>query len=60
LTPRNEGYDFSGLLALNLNDSANEQINLEVDLRRERVNVLRKYLDGILDDVDGYATGKRR
>lgn len=55
---RNDGYDFSGLLSLNLNESANEQIDLEVDLRRERVNVLRKYLDGILDDVDGYATGK--
>ena len=54
---RNADHDFTGLLSLNLDDSAAEQIDLNVTLRKERINPLRKYLDGILADVDGYATG---
>lgn len=55
---RNVDHDFTGLLSLNLNDSVQQQIDLNVVLRKERVNTLRKYLNGILADVDGYATGK--
>jgi hypothetical protein len=55
---RNPGYDFSAALNLNLSDSVNEQLDLEMDLRHERIKLLEKYLGDIFDEMDGFATGK--
>src|SRR5205814_436238 len=53
----NADYDFSGTLALNFSDSAREQINTTLPLRNMRINVLKKYLGIVFDDIDGYASG---
>lgn len=54
---KNEGYDFSALLNMDLNDSAATQINTNIVLRNERVSLLKNYLTSIFDDIDGYANG---
>ena len=53
----NKDYDFSGKLNLDLNDSAEQQINTVIPLRNMRINVLQKYLTTVFDQVDGFATG---
>lgn len=53
----NEAYDFTGKIQLDLNDSAENQINAVVPVKNMRVNVLKKYLNVIFDEVDGFANG---
>lgn len=55
---KNPDYNFSALLKLDVADSADEQLNLEVELRNERISLLEVYLKDIFDEMDGYATGK--
>lgn len=55
---QNPQYDFDGDVAINLLQPDNYTIASTIDLRNERLSILRKYLNGLLDEVDGYATGK--
>lgn len=53
----NKDYDFDGEVTINLQQPGNYTIGSSIDLRNERLTILRKYLNGLLDEVDGYATG---
>lgn len=53
----NKDYDFEGEVTINLQHPGNYTIGASIDLRNERLTILRKYLDGLLDEVDGFATG---
>ncbi|HSC53448.1 MAG TPA: translocation/assembly module TamB domain-containing protein [Phnomibacter sp.] len=55
---RNPGYDFSANLKLDLDSTAHNQLDLVLELRKERIKLLEKYLEGIFDEMDGYATGQ--
>ncbi|MCU0333658.1 MAG: translocation/assembly module TamB [Chitinophagaceae bacterium] len=57
---RNPGYDFSAALNMRLGKAGDGLMDASIDLRREKISVLRKYLDGILADLDGYASGQLR
>jgi hypothetical protein len=54
----NEGYRFNADIQANLYDSTGNQINILLDLERERLSLLKGYLNTIFDDFDGYATGR--
>jgi hypothetical protein len=54
----NKDYDFTGKVALDLRDSAETQINTIIPLKNMRINILKKYLTSVFDDVDGYANGQ--
>ncbi len=54
----NKAYDFDGLVKLDFSKEAPMQIETKVQLHNERINILRKYLTDIFDDIDGYANGE--
>lgn len=54
----NPGYDFDAFVKLNLSDSATRQIDSKIFIRNERLNILRKYLTDVFDDIDGFANGE--
>ena len=54
----NENYRFNADIEANLYDSTGNQINIVLDLQRERLTLLKGYLNTIFDDFDGYATGR--
>ena len=60
LNSNNADYDLNSVVKLNLNDSADEQINTTVPIKHARINFLRTYLDAVFDDIDGYANGELR
>ncbi|MCU0395156.1 MAG: translocation/assembly module TamB, partial [Chitinophagaceae bacterium] len=54
---RNPEYDMGGLVRINLNDTAGQQIDADIELRNERISVLENYLSMVFRDMDGYASG---
>ena len=57
---KNPNYEFGGTIMLNLNDSADVQINTNIPLKRTRINLLSQYLTSVFDEVDGFASGNLR
>ncbi|RZK37518.1 MAG: hypothetical protein EOO61_08875, partial [Hymenobacter sp.] len=53
----NEGYRFDAAINANLYDSTGNQLSIDINLQRERLNILQGYLNTIFDEFDGYATG---
>ena len=54
----NEGYRFDADINANLYDSTGNQLSIDINLQRERLNILQGYLNTIFDEFDGYATGR--
>ncbi|HMP94078.1 MAG TPA: translocation/assembly module TamB domain-containing protein, partial [Phnomibacter sp.] len=57
---KNPLYDFSSKIYVDLSDSAKQQINTSIQLRNERISLLKPYLTSILENVDGLANGELR
>ncbi|CAN5460921.1 hypothetical protein BH10BAC3_BH10BAC3_17610 [soil metagenome] len=60
ITSLNKDYDFSAIVKVDLNDSAQEQINTILPIKNMRINVIEKYLTAVFDQLDGFATGDIR
>ena len=58
IVSHNKAYDFDGLVKLDFSKDAPVQLDTKVQLHNERINILRKYLTEVFDDVDGYANGE--
>jgi hypothetical protein len=56
----NPQYDFDALVQLDLNNDATRQIDAVVEVRNERISVLKRYLRDIFSEIDGYANGQLR
>jgi hypothetical protein len=58
IVSHNKAYDFDGLVNLDFSKDASLQLDTRVQLHNERINILRKYLTDVFDDLDGYANGE--
>jgi hypothetical protein len=54
----NPGYDFDALVKLDFSDTARNQINTKITVNNERLDLLRKYLTDVFDNIEGYANGE--
>jgi hypothetical protein len=56
----NKDYAFDLRGMYNLADSATSPLDIVVDFKETRINLLDKYLSGVFSDINGYATGGLR
>lgn len=53
----NPEYDFGSTVRIDLNDSARNQIDADIELRKERLSMLQNYLGVVFSSMDGFANG---
>lgn len=54
----NKGFDFSAKGSYNLNDSIQQPLYTDIDLRDTRIHLLNQFLNGLFSDLKGQAKGK--
>jgi hypothetical protein len=56
---KNYHFDLKGIFStLDSTKTANQPINLTINLKDTKINLLQKYLDEIFSNIDGYASGQ--
>lgn len=53
----NPEYDFGSTVRINLSDSVHNQIDADIELRKEKLSMLQNYLGVVFSSMDGFASG---